>query len=105
MKLIFFACSLLLFIAGACQTPRPSVCLKGNILLSSFQDYKLYLQDHGEDMLDDDRKRFLHASPHPTYYQLHIPLLFWFSENYREQFPEKYAAAESNQTKIYYFCK
>ena len=51
MKLIFFACSLLLFIAGACQTPRPSVCLKGNILLSSFQDYKLYLQDHGEDML------------------------------------------------------
>lgn len=58
-----------------------------------------YSPDHGEDMLDDGRKRFLHASPHPTYYQLHIPLLFWFSENYREQFPEKYAAAESNQTK------
>ena len=63
MKLIFFACSLLLFIAGACQTPRPSVCLKGNILLSSFQDYKLYLQDHGEDMLIPTRfyRRKIHV--------------------------------------------
>ena len=30
-----------------------------------------YSPDHGEDLLDDDRKRFLHASPHPTYYQYH----------------------------------
>ncbi len=58
-----------------------------------------YSPDHGEDMLDDDRKRFLHASPHPTYHQLHIPLLLWFSKNYREQFPEKYENAESNRKK------
>lgn len=57
-----------------------------------------YSPDHGEDMLDDDRKRFLHASPHPTYYQLHIPLFLWFSENYREQFPEKYELAKAHRT-------
>lgn len=58
-----------------------------------------YSPDHGEDMLDDDRKRFLHASPHPTYYQLHIPLFLWFSENYRQQFPENYNTALANSPK------
>lgn len=58
-----------------------------------------YSPDHGEDMLDDNRKRFLHASPHPTYYQLHIPLFLWFSENYREQFPQQYETAVSNSPK------
>lgn len=58
-----------------------------------------YSPDHGEDLLDDDRKRFLHASPHPTYYQLHIPLFLWFSEQYRHDFPEKYEAARSNHPK------
>lgn len=58
-----------------------------------------YSPDHGEDMLDDNRKRFLHASPHPTYYQLHIPLFLWFSENYREQFPERYETATENSPK------
>lgn len=58
-----------------------------------------YSPDHGEDMLDDDRKRFLHASPHPTYYQLHIPLFLWFSENYRQQFPENYTVALANSPK------
>lgn len=58
-----------------------------------------YSPDHGEDMLDDDRNRFLHASPHPTYYQLHIPLFLWFSESYRQQYPEKYETALLNRPK------
>lgn len=58
-----------------------------------------YSPDHGEDLLDDKRKRFLHASPHPTYYQLHIPLLLWFSETYRNNYPQKYEAALDNQSK------
>lgn len=48
----------------------------------------LYLPDHGEDIMDDDRHRFLHASPCPTYYQLHIPLLIWFSDEYNDRYPE-----------------
>lgn len=57
-----------------------------------------YTADHGEDLLDDSRKRFLHASPNPTYYQLHVPLLMWFSENYRTSYPDRYAAAVGNKT-------
>ena len=58
-----------------------------------------YSPDHGEDLLDDNRKRFLHASPHPTYYQLHIPLFLWFSETYQQAYPERYENALSNSPK------
>lgn len=56
----------------------------------------IYTSDHGEDIFDDGRKRFLHASPVGTYYQLHVPFVMWMSEEYREAFPEKYACAVSN---------
>lgn len=56
----------------------------------------LYLSDHGEDIFDDSRARYLHASPIPTYYQLHIPYIIWFSDDYREAFPEKYRTAMSH---------
>lgn len=39
----------------------------------------MYLSDHGEDIFDDCRGRFLHASPSPTYYQIHVPLILWMS--------------------------
>lgn len=60
---------------------------KSNAVLS-------YLSDHGEDIFDDKRNRYLHASPIPTYYQLHIPYIYWFSEEYKESFPEKYEMVE-----------
>lgn len=56
----------------------------------------IYCSDHGEDILDDDRERFLHASPTVTYYQLHVPCLVWFSEQYVRRYPEKRAAAIGN---------
>ena len=55
-----------------------------------------YTPDHGEDLLDDKRKKFLHASPNPTYYQLHIPMLLWFSENFKAARPECFLAAQAN---------
>ena len=58
----------------------------------------LYCADHGEDLIDDDRERFLHASPPTTAYQLYVASLAWFSEDYRTHFPEKVAAAEANET-------
>lgn len=58
----------------------------------------LYLSDHGEDIFDDARARYLHASPIPTYYQLHIPYIIWFSEAYRNIYPEKYDTAASHQS-------
>jgi glucan phosphoethanolaminetransferase (alkaline phosphatase superfamily) len=59
----------------------------------------LYMSDHGEDLMDDDRKMFLHCSPVPTYYQLHIPFLAWTSEGFRRTYPEKAEALEANRTK------
>lgn len=56
----------------------------------------LYCSDHGEDILDDRRNRFLHASPTTTYYQLHVASLAWFSQRYQEDFADKFHAAEQN---------
>lgn len=56
----------------------------------------LYCSDHGEDILDDERERFLHASPTTTFYQLYVASLAWFSPRYREEYPEKAAAAACN---------
>ena len=58
----------------------------------------LYCADHGVDLIGDHRERFLHASPTTTAYQLYVASLAWFSESYRERFPEKVAAAEANAT-------
>ncbi len=57
----------------------------------------LYISDHGEDLLDDARHRFLHASPLPTYYQLHVPCLLWLSEKYARQYPQYRQLAKARQ--------
>ncbi len=59
----------------------------------------VYLADHGEDIFDDGRRRFLHASPTPTYWQLHVPFIVWMSDAYRSRYPEKYVAASKNSGK------
>lgn len=56
----------------------------------------LYCSDHGEDILDDKRERFLHASPTVTYYQIHIPCIVWFSEAYAARYPERVERAKAN---------
>lgn len=57
----------------------------------------LYCSDHGEDLLDDGRGRFLHASPTTTCWQLHIASLAWFSDDYLSEFPEQAAAAARHE--------
>lgn len=56
----------------------------------------LYCSDHGEDLMDDDRKKFLHASPTTTYYQLHIAALAWLSDEYNDLYPDKADAIRAN---------
>lgn len=58
----------------------------------------LYCADHGEDMLDDRRMRFLHASPTTTAYQIYVASLAWFSDRYRADFPDKVHTARENET-------
>ncbi|WP_455593260.1 sulfatase-like hydrolase/transferase [Bacteroides sp.] len=59
----------------------------------------LYTSDHGEDIFDDKRHLFLHASPVPSYYQLHVPFLVWMSDNYQQAYPALQAAAAANRMK------
>ncbi len=60
----------------------------------------VFVSDHGEDIFDDDRNRFLHASSIPTYYQLHVPFMIWMSSTYCVESPEKVAAARQNSHRI-----
>lgn len=59
----------------------------------------LYLSDHGEDLMDDERNMFLHCAPVPTYYQLHIPFIMWFSPQYITINPAIVNNAYNNNTK------
>lgn len=59
----------------------------------------IYTSDHGEDIFDDNRHLFLHASPVPSYYQIHVPFLIWMSGSYRQAYPSLPAAAQANRQK------
>lgn len=48
----------------------------------------IFTSDHGEDIFDNGRGHFLHASPIPTAMQVHVPMLVWLSTAYRESNPE-----------------
>jgi glucan phosphoethanolaminetransferase (alkaline phosphatase superfamily) len=54
----------------------------------------LYVSDHGDNLRDDSRNLFGHA--HNNEYDLPIPLLFWHSDEYAQQFPDKIATARLN---------
>ncbi len=59
----------------------------------------IYTSDHGEDIFDDERGRFLHASPTPTFTQLHVPFLLWTSQAYNTAYPDKIKYAKANSAK------
>ncbi len=56
----------------------------------------IFTSDHGEDIFDDERGRFLHASPIPTYYQLRVPLLVWTSHSFSTQHPDAVAQLKAH---------
>lgn len=57
----------------------------------------IFASDHGEDIFDDERGRFLHASPSATFQQLHVPLLVHINPLLRRMAPELQSAAEANR--------
>ncbi len=56
----------------------------------------IYASDHGEDIFDDNRGRFLHASPVPTYWQIHQASLVWLSPTLTQEKPEMATALQNN---------
>lgn len=59
----------------------------------------IYTSDHGEDIFDDGRKLFLHASPTPSYYQIHVPFVVWLSEKYSQTYNDLYGNLKANKDK------
>lgn len=59
----------------------------------------IYTADHGEDIFDDSRNLFLHASPVPSVYQIHVPFILWFNKDYAEDYPGIINAAGTNRMK------
>lgn len=59
----------------------------------------LYTSDHGEDIFDDSRNRFLHSSPTPTYYQMHVPFIIWTSDKYNNTFQQTVRNMNYNRNK------
>ena len=59
----------------------------------------LYTSDHGENIFDDSRKLFLHASPTPSYFELHVPFLVWTSDSYNSMFPGMRNILTANRNK------
>lgn len=57
----------------------------------------LFCSDHGEDIFDDKRGKFLHASPSPTYMQLHVPFLVYANSRLRLNHPSLFDNALSNK--------
>ena len=48
-----------------------------------------YISDHGEDLLDDSKEKFLHSDPVPSKWVAHIPFMIWYSDNYKSLFPDR----------------
>lgn len=60
----------------------------------------IYTSDHGEDIFDDSRHLFLHASPVPSYYQLHVPFMVWTDERFAAANPKIIDALRQNSTRF-----
>jgi glucan phosphoethanolaminetransferase (alkaline phosphatase superfamily) len=54
----------------------------------------LYVSDHGENLNDHGQNSFGHMLN--TEYDLPVPLLFWYSDELAQQFPDKIANAKDN---------
>ena len=59
----------------------------------------LYTSDHGENIFDDSRHLFLHASPKASDFELHVPFLVWTSQDYHRAYPMIESSLKENRTK------
>lgn len=60
----------------------------------------MYTSDHGEDIFDDERNLFLHASPSPSFYQVYVPFVVWTSSGHRSQYPDFTTMLNNNRGEV-----
>ena len=59
----------------------------------------VYVGDHGENLLDDNRNMFLHGTYSGSAYEYHVPMMVWYSNKYKRLHPQKIAALKENKSK------
>lgn len=58
----------------------------------------MYVSDHGENLLDDERMLFLHATYAGSIYEYHVPMFIWYSDAYGELYPEHIEQLKANSS-------
>lgn len=58
----------------------------------------MYVSDHGESLWDDGNMNVLHGSYNVLPHEFHVPLCVWYSEEYKQKYPDKVAAMYSNKS-------
>lgn len=58
----------------------------------------LFTSDHGEDIYDDERENFLHASPVVSFYQMAVPFVVWCNEAYRTNHADEVTQLQAHST-------
>lgn len=81
------------------QTDRILAKLIGMLREQGCASTLMYTSDHGENIFDDHRRLFLHASPRPSQYDTDVPLLVWTSKAYASQHPMEFSAMLGNRKK------
>lgn len=61
----------------------------------------VYVGDHGENLLDDERNMFLHGTFSGSKYEYHVPLFVWASESYIKLHQSKWSAMQDNTSKCF----
>lgn len=59
----------------------------------------IYVSDHGENIYDTEDKIILHGGRITTRYDFHVPMLIWYSDQYKENYPLKIENLESHKDK------
>ena len=57
----------------------------------------LYTSDHGQNLYDDEREKFMHGTVDPSRVEAHVPLFVWFSDEYARRHPERPLMASRNR--------
>ena len=59
----------------------------------------VYVGDHGENLMDDERHMLLHGTYAGSVWEYHVPLFVWMSEEYKAMYPDKPATLRGNKGK------
>ena len=60
----------------------------------------VYMSDHGENLYDDDNNLVLHCSYLGSYFEFNVPFIVWYSDRYKQLYPQKTALLTSNSRKL-----